>query len=484
MMTSYESSQLSLREQAQLRAQQMQSASLVSHTVGEDDDDDSFDDHVYTSFPPYPTPSRGGGYASTPVSMNHTNNTNNHTPPVITPQQQVTAARQEWQRHGWTKSQALEDLRSQSNVWVRVTDAVERLDPSGSTYTSYLMQVRQRQQQQQSQQQMTEHRYSDFYKLHLLLSQNKVKVDFSFPSKQWWKSEQDKVAERIVELDAWLVHVVAEHWSAMHATPYHAVQDFLFSPPSRPCDSVRDVQSAAFHPFSRTLGSSLRQAMHTLELLTSASDQSIPLDLLQSAQGILFLTILKAGLVVSGQYGTGLVISRLENGYQWSAPCAVGLAGLGWGAQLGSDVTHCLVLFSTAQAVHDLVSSQTVQLGAAAGVAVGTTGRSAQSSVQLQLKLHRAHAYAHAQGLFVGVSLEGSWITVRDAVNAKFYGQSCHGGDLLHQAGPPAAEPLYRALERASQIPIAANAFRPSEMLTNNNRNRSTPASSWKNTPI
>lgn len=464
MMTSFESSQLSLREQAQLRAQQMQSSPLVPDGA----DDDSFDENVYTSFPPYPTPSRV--YASTPVS---------NQPTTVTPQQHVTTARQEWQRHGWTKSQALEDLRAQSSVWVRLTDAVERLDPSGSTYTSYLIQVRQRQPQQQ---QITEHRYSDFYKLHLLLSQNNVKVSFSFPSKQWWKSDQDKTSERIIELDAWLVHVVAENWNAMNANGYHAVQDFLFSPPSRPCDSVRDVQSAAFHPFSRTLGSSLRQAIQTLELLTSASDQSIPLDLLQSAQGILFLTVIKAGLVVSGQYGTGLVISRLENGYQWSAPCAVGLAGLGWGAQLGSDVTHCLVLFSTAQAVRDLVSSQTVQLGASAGVAVGNAGRTAQSSVQLQLKLHRAHAYAHAQGLFVGLSLEGSWITVRDAVNAKFYGQSCHGGDLLHQAGPPAAEPLYRALERASQIQIAANAFRPSEILTN--RNRATPASSWKNTPL
>lgn len=436
----------------------MQSASLVGG------DEDSFDENVYTSFPPYPTPSRA--YASTPVTHS-----------TATPQQQVTAARQEWQRHGWTKSQALEDLRAQSNVWVRVTDAAERLDPSGATYTSYLIQVRQRQQQH-----TTEHRYSDFYKLHLLLSQNNVKVAFRFPSKQWWKSEQDKIAERIIELDAWLVHVVAENWNAMNANGYHAVQDFLFSPPSRPCDNVRDVQSPAFHPFSRTLGSSLRQAIQTLELLTSAKDQSIPLDLLQSAQGILFLTIIKAGLVVSGQYGTGLVLSRLENGYQWSAPCAVGLAGIGWGAQLGSDVTHCLVLFSTAQAVHDLVSAQTVQLGAAAGVAVGNAGRTAQSSVQLQMKLHRAHAYAHAQGLFVGLSLEGSWISVRDAVNAKFYGQSCHAGDLLHQAGPPAAEPLYRALERALQIPITPNAFRPSEMLTN--RNRSTPAASWKNTPL
>jgi lipid-binding SYLF domain-containing protein len=465
MMTSYESSQMSLREQAQVRAQQMQSASLVSSA-----DDDSFDDTVYTSFPPYPTPS-SRRYASTPVVERNSS--------IVTPQQQVAAARQEWQRHGWTKSQALEDLRSKSSVWVRVTDAVERRDPSGSAYTAYLIQVRQR--QQPHQQHLIEHRYSDFYKLHLLLSQNGVKVAFSFPAKLWWKSEQDKIAERLIELDAWIVHVVAEYWNAMNAIAYHAVQDFLFSPPSRPCDSVQDVQSAAFHPFSRTLGSSLRQAVHTLELLTSATDQSIPLDLLQSAQGILFLTILKAGLVVSGQYGTGLVISRLENGYQWSAPCAVGLAGLGWGAQLGSDVTHCLVLFSTAQAVHDLVSSQTVQLGAAAGVAVGTAGRTAQSSVQLQLKLHRAHAYAHAHGLFVGVSLEGSWITVRDAVNAKFYGQPCHGGDLLHQAGPPAAESLYRALDRASQIQIAPDAFRPSEML--NNRNRATPASSWKNAP-
>lgn len=35
-----------------------------------------------------------------------------------------------------------------------------------------------------------------------------------------------------------------------------------------------------------------------------------------------------------GRYGTGLVVSKLNDG-TWSAPSAVQLLGLGWGFQVG-----------------------------------------------------------------------------------------------------------------------------------------------------
>jgi lipid-binding SYLF domain-containing protein len=84
-------------------------------------------------------------------------------------------------------------------------------------------------------------------------------------------------------------------------------------------------------------------------------DQSIPLDLLKAARGLMFLTVIKAGVVVSARAGTGLLVARLDSdgdqndvsksniggngdrnddtndGKQrsmvaprWSAPCAIG----------------------------------------------------------------------------------------------------------------------------------------------------------------
>jgi lipid-binding SYLF domain-containing protein len=186
------------------------------------------------------------------------------------------------------------------------------------------------------------------------------------------------------------------------------------------------------NPLSFTLGSTIRQATSTLEHMchdnqdndnTKLNDQSIPLDLLHCAKGLCFLTVLKAGLVVSGRVGTGLLVARLDN--RWSAPCALGTVGMGWGMLAGGDITHYLVVLTTHEAVEALLGG-TVQLGAELGVAVGPVGRTGSSHVSASntdWAVHPAYSYAHSQGLFVGIRLEGSVLSTRHDGNAIFYGQ-------------------------------------------------------------
>jgi hypothetical protein len=67
----------------------------------------------------------------------------------------------------------------------------------------------------------------------------------------------------------------------------------------------------------------------------------IPARLLQEAKGIATMTIVKAGFgLVGGEFGTGLVTARLPNG-RWSAPNAIGAAGLSWG---GTLLLHVILL--------------------------------------------------------------------------------------------------------------------------------------------
>lgn len=63
----------------------------------------------------------------------------------------------------------------------------------------------------------------------------------------------------------------------------------------------------------------------------------IPARLLQEARGVATMTVVKGGFgLVGGEFGTGLVVARLSNG-QWSAPSAIGTAGLSWGGMLSSS---------------------------------------------------------------------------------------------------------------------------------------------------
>ena len=59
---------------------------------------------------------------------------------------------------------------------------------------------------------------------------------------------------------------------------------------------------------------------------------------LKAAKGVAILTVTKAGFVVSGRGGSGVVVARLDKG--WSAPSAIGTGrGAGFGFQAGVEIT-------------------------------------------------------------------------------------------------------------------------------------------------
>ena len=374
---------------------------------------------------------------------------------------------------------------------VRIIAAEPRQDISGSTFTAYVISVLK---PGATTPLLVEHRYSDFAKLHALLRKHSVHLEAGFPSKHWagrignwtpslsWAPEQHEglIAYRKTQLDLWLVDLVSKYNRSLLPTDVHVeLEEFITSSTKPPADRENDLdldtpieQSLRWsNPLAFTLGSSIRQAAYTVQHMClqglSDSDQSIPLDLLRYAKGLCFLTVAKCGLVVSGKVGTGLVIAR-RNDNTWSAPSALGTVGLGWGAQVGGDITHYLVVLTSTHAVEALYQPSSVTLGAEFGVAVGPVGRGATSHISSSSLLQPAYAYAHSHGLFVGISLEGSVVSTRNDVNAKFYGQQVEVRDLLNYRKPPrAAQPLYDVVNQSLQLSIPSDGFRPSQLWSN-----------------
>lgn len=135
-----------------------------------------------------------------------------------------------------------------------------------------------------------------------------------------------------------------------------------------------------------SLEADIRKATYTLINFTSdnaieGSDR-IPKHLLRKAKGLVFLTIIKAGMFFSGRFGTGLVITRLPDG-EWSAPSALYLSGVGCGLQFGGEVADVVIVLRTKSAVRTFCNSTQVSLGTELGISIGPVGRSAETDMHV-----------------------------------------------------------------------------------------------------
>lgn len=243
----------------------------------------------------------------------------------------------------------------------------------------------------------------------------------------------------------------------LHCAPQlYPLQDQLAATYARSnLDNAYEPRDRIHVPYTDSLAKECQNAADTISNFfrgdsASSSDRAIPIAFIEKAQGLAIMTIVKAGFMITGKIGTGLVIARLPDG-SWSAPSAIGTAGLGGGFQIGGEIVEVMIILGTQGAVEVFHKPQ-VDLGAGLDIAVGPYGRAASADAALSADtLNANYSYSLSKGLFAGVALQGSVIAARTDLNRKFYGRDLEPKELLNGsvAQPPAARPLYEAIERA-----------------------------------
>ncbi|KAJ5956047.1 hypothetical protein N7501_010326 [Penicillium viridicatum] len=177
-------------------------------------------------------------------------------------------------------------------------------------------------------------------------------------------------------------------------------------------------------------------------------DKVIPPEILANAKGLAVLTVLKAGFLGSGRFGSGIVVARLADG-SWSAPSAIATAGAGIGGQIGFELTDFVFILNDAAAVRTFSQVGTLTLGGNVSLAAGPIGRNAEAAGAASTKgVAAVFSYSKTKGLFAGVSLEGSMLVERKDANEKLYRSRVSANQLLTGTvrPPPAADALMRVL--------------------------------------
>jgi len=189
----------------------------------------------------------------------------------------------------------------------------------------------------------------------------------------------------------------------------------------------------------------VNQAATIIERFQAVPEKAIPQAVLKDARGLAIMTVIKAGFGISGRGGTGVVVARTSKG--WSGPSAIGTGGAGFGFQIGAEVTEFVMILNTDAAVQAFSRDINVTLGGDISVAAGPIGRTASAAVT---PVAAIYTYSRSQGLFAGVSLEGTVIGTRNDANAEYYGRQVTPEEILSGKVPPpsAASRLVQVLTK------------------------------------
>jgi len=223
---------------------------------------------------------------------------------------------------------------------------------------------------------------------------------------------------------------------------------------------------------SSTTDKRLDDSRRVFESFSNLTEEAIPYWLLERAYGVVVVPrVIKGALIIGGRGGKGVMAVRNPNG-TWSSPVFVTLAGANVGFQWGVQSTDLVLVLMSRKSVEGIAGGK-VTLGADASVAAGPVGRSAAAATDATLKA-QVLAYARNEGIFAGVSIDGTVIAVDDKANASAYGVS---GILASQilegkvANPPPAaraftDSLTHATSGATTTPAKAPATTPAQPST------------------
>jgi lipid-binding SYLF domain-containing protein len=161
-----------------------------------------------------------------------------------------------------------------------------------------------------------------------------------------------------------------------------------------------------------------QEASDTFTEIMNVPDKGIPRDLLNKAEAIGVFEVVKAGFIVGGRSGHGVISRRVKGG--WGAPAFYNLNGGSFGLQIGAAKIDLILLFMNTGAIESLMQDK-FEMGGEGSVAAGPVGRSASASTDAQLRA-QILSYSRSKGLFAGLELKGVVISPDNNDNEPVYG--------------------------------------------------------------
>jgi lipid-binding SYLF domain-containing protein len=195
----------------------------------------------------------------------------------------------------------------------------------------------------------------------------------------------------------------------------------------------------------------LLTATEVLQEVKAMPDVRLPDTLLAHAYGIAVIPdVGKFAFIFGGRHGTGVLSVRDKLTSAWSNPVFVSLSGGSFGFQWGVQYSDIILVFTTRAGIEGIAGGK-LTLGGDASVATGPVGRQGSAATDIQFNAE-IYSYARTRGLFGGISLDGSVLSISRSANASLYHKpGVTASEIFSGQAPAPPDTAQRFLEQLAK---------------------------------
>jgi len=150
-------------------------------------------------------------------------------------------------------------------------------------------------------------------------------------------------------------------------------------------------------------------------------------------RGVMMLTNFQAGFIWAGNVGSGILLKKKEGVNEWSAPCAMGLAGPSFGFLAGASYKDVMVFIYDSDTMTALAGEVGARGGGLIELTVGSFGRNASVDANLSNRgAGSTVSVAFTKGLFGCLGVDFGAAMPRNSVNTQFYEKDISATQILN----------------------------------------------------
>ncbi len=197
--------------------------------------------------------------------------------------------------------------------------------------------------------------------------------------------------------------------------------------------------TAAFALDKSEAQTKVEESVIVVKKMVSSPDAKAARWLLKRSKGVIIVPdMVKAGLVLGGKFGRGILLARTKNG-SWSPPVFLTLGGVSAGFQLGAQTTELFMVLMNRKGIDGVLKGK-AKFGVDAAVTGGPWGRDAAAGLNAASLKADIYSYSRSQGLYGGATLDGAGMEIDKETTKAYYGKAIPASQILAGKAVPGQE--------------------------------------------